>query len=114
MTYDPMNPEYKTLWIDYLRGAQYLQGYRHLISGSWRGTHHSALGVLCEAVKHKVGGRWNGQSFESGYGIDAHIYLCGLTGFVGLSGRAESRVKDMNDEFGCSFKEIASWIEKNL
>lgn len=107
-----MNQIIKKEWIAALKSGKYKQGYRYLCRGEKNCT-YNPFGVLldaCAVVDWVYDEEDDGWSVDnSGAMLPAHI-ANGLQ--IGIE--AEWKIMDLNDMERKSFKEIASWIEKNL
>lgn len=109
-----MNPEVKQQWLRDLRSGQYQQGQKALRENTVP-FRHCCLGVLADKCPI---GSWYSEGFPYDYyRVGTHEDSDYLTGQVliwaGLSDSEQKRLARMNDE-GCTFAEIADYIEANL
>lgn len=104
-----MNPEYKTPWLEALRGGQYSQG-EGLLRGSGK---HCCLGVLCD-LANPLGWYNDDYSDEDRHLLGAENEL-GSEGrrLFGISAEEEKALIEMNDS-GTPFAKIADFIEEAL
>jgi hypothetical protein len=106
-----MNPRVKAKWIAALRSGDYKQG-----RGQLRTTRNKfcCLGVLCNihAQEHP-------EIAEKQRAPDRYMCHVGtlpncVFEWASITIDYETRLIDMNDTNGITFKQIAAWIEKNL
>ena len=108
-----MNAEMKAKWVEALRSGRYGQAQEELTD--WAGN-FCCLGVLCDV---SGAGKWVGDEYVvtdewgSEYGDSGEVPEP-LRDQLGLSGRAQAHLVDMNDTDKATFTQIADWIEANL
>ena len=117
-----MKTELKQRWVKALRSGKYKQGRGQLRLNDGIGDEkiflHCCIGVLCELIDEDAWechytsrtDYWKGDSSRIG---DEHLDE------IGLRVDDQSHLMLMNDgddvcTAGCSFKEIADWIEENV
>lgn len=110
-----MTPALKAEWCAALRSGRYTQGRGCLRLKTDEGPRYCCLGVLCEVLglPHQP---------YKGYEIptDTNVQYCGLTlppafaARLGIPSDERCCLVAMNDQMGCTFPEIADWIEHNL
>lgn len=111
-----MNSEVKAKWLQALRSGEYQQGTHGLKNPEGC---FCCLGVLCNISQI---GEWDGVCYKTG-GVGSVSWLplevaqwSGIpsTGTSPFSvSETQRTLSKMNDD-GCSFPEIADWIERNL
>lgn len=103
-----MNQEIKAKWLEALRSGRYEQGTGRLRSIVDK---YCCLGVLEDVVNPEG---WS-KVFGSWAASDNQIFISDSTSEqAGLTEELEDRLMKMNDINGCTFAEIADWIETNL
>lgn len=98
-----MPKDIKKTWLTALRSGKFLQTTETLREVSSDGTQsYCCLGVLSKCVTGR-----EPRLRDSTIGKD-------LRRRVGLTRITADRLAELNDDFGWSFKQIATWVEKNL
>lgn len=123
--YKKLNPQVKEIWLSALRSGKYKQGSHalHSLEGPYEG--YCCLGVLAEAMGCK-----SEDSESSGVAhftfraphykkeVDSGLIPDNYRKHIGLDEYAQQLLVGLNDGSydykRKSFKQIASWIEKNL
>ena len=106
-----MNPRLKTRWLTALRSEDYVQGQRGLRTDFGGPVTHCCLGVLCDI---SGAGKWFGDSYMYNGEPNHTVLTPALRSKLGLSPMVEGTLIVLNDGDGCTFSEIAAWIEENL
>lgn len=89
-----------------LRSGDYKQGTNHLRDGDY----FCALGVACDVASRN---HWELMPDGSYRYLDhADTIPSSIQSAYGLSPEACDQIMDMNDGMGCTFEQIASFIEK--
>ncbi len=110
-----MNKAYKEKWLKALIFGDYKQGKRALRTDN----KYCCLGVICNVinpngwVRGKNFDSHNQYAFISNKFRSASVLPENVSIRIGLSSAAMDKLTDMNDK-GKDFKEIATWIDKNL
>ena len=107
--YPKMVPHVKKAWLAALRSGDYAQAKNRLRKA---GDKFCCLGVLCD-LGDKSDVTWVTESGSYRYGIDTCLLPISILTATGLSPVAQTKLAAMNDD-GCTFNEIADWIEENL
>lgn len=104
-----MNPHVKKEWVAALRSRQYKQGARYLCKGD----RYNAFGVLFDAC---IVGDWTYDEHTDSWNVDnsGSLLPATIAEGVGLYLGDEFTIMTMNDVHSVTFKEIATWIERNL
>ena len=109
-----MNPAVKKEWVAKLRSGKYKQGKGTLRCIPYTSTdiHYCCLGVMClvkaKMCKQSVEKVFISQKLEIGALSDATLK------WAMLDKEIQKKLTDMNDISGCSFRSIASYIERYL
>ena len=93
----------KSKWVKALKSGKYKQVREHLRHAG----RFCCLGVLCEVAGMERKGKSYSITDENELGYDG----CEV---VGLSNEQQNTLIRMNDSAKMSFKEIASYIERNI
>lgn len=104
-----MNTGIKKKWVSALRSGEYKKTTRQLRHEDC----FCALGVLCETIDAK---KWKDLGGGKRWEWDGHrgSVPIVLRQEMGITEKDQEAVFTMNDEYDCSFGEIADWIEENL
>lgn len=108
-----MNKTAKKKWLKALRSGDYKQGSGCLKRVNENGTTYCCLGVLIDTL----GTRWKkvaGRTHLACRGNAVAALPADIKRQVGLSDKVESKLIEMNDQKGRSFKQIARYIERYL
>lgn len=105
-----MNALIKKEWVAALRSGKYKQGKRAMCCFKDK---YTALGVLMDACFPVD---WLADEHDECWRIENSAVFPPIryTWAAGLTTVQEKTLMEMNDLHGKSFKEIATWIEKNL
>lgn len=118
-----MDPEDKARWIDALRSGKFRQGEGNLRrKQSNNGVRHCCLGVYAEVcgveftpILPPITTGTVIYSFQfPEYREDYTTLPEGWARPRGISDEVQNHLMKMNDEDGCSFTEIADWVDANL
>ena len=104
-----MNPELKQKWVAALRSGDYEQARGALGDG----TGYCCLGVLCDIDPSVKIGK-DGYAVFPGGSISDDSLTTDYALSIGVPTVVESRLIEMNDDFGKSFEQIALHIERNI
>lgn len=99
-----LDPELKAGWVADLRSGEFEQGHDYL-----RNTNdtYCCLGVLANRIDP---GAW--EWWESGWRWHGNVALL-YQGGAALERYDQTTLTDMNDHQGCTFAQIADFIEKS-
>lgn len=113
-----MNPDLKRKWVEALRSGCYAQGQKYLRQTTDGGDTYCCLGVLCDVIDRS---RWLHRSRGDGkaYRWDRDARAVNSIPFdeaqaIGLGGKIQNVLMHMNDMLGCTFYDIAYYIEKHV
>lgn len=107
MKYEKLPKEFKNKWVAALRSGAYEQGQERLK----RGSAYCCLGVACVvAGVKKIHGNMTFIPHKD-HDDDGAFNL--VPDSIRCESRTSSKLAGMNDD-GCSFGEIADWIDENL
>lgn len=128
-----MKPEIKAKWLAALRSGEYLQGRDCLRSTRPDDVDDAfcCLGVLCDLAAREGVVEWDGTDAhytDPQYGRghwENNVLPLPVMVWAGLAednprvacnvgGYTSANVASLNDEHGCTFSEIADWIEVSL
>ena len=99
----------RTMWVDALRSGDYEQGTGQLCNDREQ---YCCLGVYHDAV---TDGYWK-RNNSGAWGIadEWGLVNIGDVPYLDVIHGARPRLVSMNDADGCSFPQIADWIEEHL
>jgi len=115
-----MKAKLKKQWLKALRSGKYNQGRANLVKSTETQIHHCCLGVLCDVLVQNGKDMTYVQEENSyeGFMYSKHnlLMLDDLTSDlrkdIGISEEIQNKLIKMNDEYFCTFEEIADYIEK--
>jgi hypothetical protein len=107
-----MKAQLKQEWVGALRSGKYLQGQSYLVQRHEDREDdvylHCCLGVLAECAARPTGSLFGQETLD-----DINLDLLGPWDTSTENDSLQRQLAKMNDD-GCTFDEIADWIEANV